>query len=215
MIAALEIALIATLLTSFVIPGILRPHLGIRVIGWQGLAVGVMPLLIAAEHEAWFRAGILALASVGLKAVLFPWLLSRALRNIPLRVENPVVGPSLALLIGVLLLAFAFWLGQKLRPPIALPSTLVLPTALYAMLSGLFVLCSRDLAINQVLGYLMLENGIYLFGLAIARELPLLIEMGALLDVLFAVLVMGIAVFHISRTFDRIDAGDAVEPVTE
>jgi hydrogenase-4 component E len=56
-----------------------------------------------------------------------------------------------------------------------------------------------------VIGYLLMENGIYIFGIALAHDEPLLVEMGVLLDVFVAVFVMGIAIFHINRAFDHID----------
>jgi hydrogenase-4 component E len=59
--------------------------------------------------------------------------------------------------------------------------------------------------LNQVVGYLVLENGVYLFGLILAPEVPLLVELGILLDVFVAVFVMGIAIFHISREFDHLE----------
>ena len=64
---------------------------------------------------------------------------------------------------------------------------------------------SRRKALTQVMGYLVLENGIYLFGITLGREAPLLVEMGVSLDVFVAVFVMGIIIFHISREFDHID----------
>ena len=57
---------------------------------------------------------------------------------------------------------------------------------------------------DQVIGYLVFENGIYLFGLAISYEIPWLIEMGVLLDVFVAVFVMGIVINHIALAFDSI-----------
>ena len=56
-----------------------------------------------------------------------------------------------------------------------------------------------------MVGYLVMENGIYLFGIAVAEEVPFLVETGILLDIFVAVFVMGIAVFHINRQFDHID----------
>jgi hydrogenase-4 component E len=67
------------------------------------------------------------------------------------------------------------------------------------------VIVSRKKALSQVMGYLVLENGIYLFGITLGREAPLLVEMGVSLDVFVAVFVMGIIIFHISREFDHID----------
>jgi len=65
---------------------------------------------------------------------------------------------------------------------------------------------ARRTAICQVLGYLTLENGIYIFGLAIVSGIPMLVELGVLMDMFVAVFVMGIAIFRISREFDHIDA---------
>jgi len=73
------------------------------------------------------------------------------------------------------------------------------------MLTGLFVIVSRFNALNQVVGYLVLENGVTMFGLLLAPEVPFLVEMGILLDVFVAVFVMGITIFHISREFEHID----------
>ena len=56
-----------------------------------------------------------------------------------------------------------------------------------------------------MLGFLVMENGIYAFGVGLVLESPLLVELGVLLDVFVAVLVMGIIIFHISREFDHID----------
>ena len=72
-------------------------------------------------------------------------------------------------------------------------------------LVGLFVIISRKKALTQVLGYLVLENGIYAFGVGIAQSAPLIVELGVLLDVFVAVFVMGITIFHINRQFDHID----------
>jgi len=66
---------------------------------------------------------------------------------------------------------------------------------------------TRLKALTQVVGYLMLENGIYLFGLTQARRVPFLVEVGVLLDVFVGVFIMGIVVFHINREFDSISAG--------
>jgi hydrogenase-4 component E len=71
--------------------------------------------------------------------------------------------------------------------------------------TGLFLIVSRRKALMQVLGYIVLENGIYAFGVALVVESPLLVELGVLLDVFVAVFVMGITMFHLSRAFDDID----------
>ena len=82
---------------------------------------------------------------------------------------------------------------------------LLVPVALSSILIGLFLIVSRKKAVNQVLGFLVLENGIFTFGVGLVGELSLLVELGVLLDVFVAVFVMGIMIFHISREFDHLD----------
>jgi hydrogenase-4 component E len=88
---------------------------------------------------------------------------------------------------------------------------LLVPVALATLLSGLLVLVTRSKAITQVVGYLMLENGVYLFGLTLVDRISFLVEIGVLLDVFVAVFIMGIVVFHINREFDSISAENLVE----
>jgi hydrogenase-4 component E len=73
------------------------------------------------------------------------------------------------------------------------------------------VLTTRRKALTQVAGYLMLENGIYLFGLTQTESVPFLLELGVLLDVFAAVFIMGIVVFHINREFDSLDSARLTE----
>jgi hydrogenase-4 component E len=84
-------------------------------------------------------------------------------------------------------------------------SPLTVPVGLATMLIGLFVIVSRRKAITQVLGYIVVENGIYAVGVALVGGVPLLVELGVLLDVFVAVFIMSIAAYHISREFDHID----------
>jgi hydrogenase-4 component E len=116
------------------------------------------------------------------------------------------VGYSSSLLFGVVALILSVWLSSRLPLPEPPPSPLALPVALFAGLTGLFLTISRKKAITQVLGYLVLENGIFAFGVMLVRHQPLLVEFGVLLDIFGALFVMGIAIFHISREFDHIDA---------
>ncbi len=70
---------------------------------------------------------------------------------------------------------------------------------------GFLVLIARRKAISQVIGYLLLENGIFIFGLLLAEAMPGMVEAGALLDLLVGIFVMGIVINHISREFSSLD----------
>ena len=198
--------MIGIVLTSFVLLGSSRLGTCIRVAALQGILLGLLTLTAASESV--LRAGILAVSSAGLKGIIFPWLLSRALREADVwRQVEPFVGYNLSLLIGTAALAASLWLAGRLPPPNPAASTLVFPVALFTILAGLLLIVSRRKALTQVIGYLVLENGIYMFGAGLVEDTPMLVELGVLLDLFVAVFVMGIAVFHINREFDHIDTG--------
>jgi len=198
--------LVGLILTSFVLLGSSRFGSCIRVVAFQGVLLGGLTLAAHADEPS-LRASLLALASTGLKGVAFPWLLSRALRDADVRREvEPLVGYGPSVLMGLVGLAGALWLASRLPPPsVTVSSSLLVPVALFTMLAGLFLIVSRRQALMQVLGYLVMENGIYTFGVGLVQDTPMLVELGVLLDVFVAVFVMGIAIFHISREFDHID----------
>lgn len=202
----LSTLLVALVLVDFLLLGSSRLSSCIRQVAFQGVLLG---LLVVAEHGPWaspWRVWVLALGSTAVKAVVFPYLLRRALRTAQVRRELvPFVGFTASILLGVLGLSFALWLGARLPLPDRVASSLLVPVALFTMLVGLFLIVSRRTALSQVLGYLVLENGIFAFGLALTDNAPLSVEIGVLLDVFVAVFVMGIAIHHISREFDDID----------
>jgi hydrogenase-4 component E len=200
-----ELVLVLVLLTDLTLLGVGRLATSIQISAIQGMALGVLPLLVA-EHPINLRLSLFAAVVFVLKGLVFPRLLSRAQRMADVRHEiEPIVGYSASILVGLGIVALSFWIGAAFRLPHLPVSPNVLPTAMSTILSGLFLIVSRRTALMQVIGYLVLENGIYIFGAALAQEEPFLVEMGVLLDVFVAVFVMGIAIFHISREFDHID----------
>lgn len=202
----IETLILLVVLTNLHALGASRISACIRTVALQGALLGALPLLVHSE-ELGPRLLLQAGASTLLKAVVFPWLIGRALRQAgALREVEPFVGFTLSQAAGVLFLAAAIWIGGRL--PVAGPpeSDHLVPAAIFTICVGLFILVSRRKAVTQVLGYLILENGIYAFGMAFAQQQPLLVELGILLDVFMAVFVMGIALFHIHREFDHLDA---------
>ncbi|MBI2899204.1 MAG: hydrogenase [Planctomycetes bacterium] len=202
-----DLLLVAVVLTNFVLLGSSRLAACIRVAAAQGILVGVMPLIL--YHDAVsVRTALIAAAGITLKGIVFPWLFFRALRDVDVTREvEPFVGYTVSILIGVGAVAGSFWLGSRLVVPRPVPSAFVIPVAFSVIFIGLFLIVSRKTAISQALGYLVMENGIFAFGVSLALEEPFLVELGVLLDVFAATFLMGIMVFHISREFDHIDVG--------
>jgi hydrogenase-4 component E len=169
----------------------------------QGVVLSLMPLLM--EHEVDWRVGLVALATVMGKGILIPGLLRRAMRaNIDREVE-PFIGfvPSLLLGAGGTIAALALARALPLLPEHT--GSLLVPGSMASVLTGFILLIGRAKAISQVCGYLILENGIYLFGLLLIHSMPLLVEAGFLLDLTVGVFVIGIIVDRIQRAFDSLD----------
>ena len=83
--------------------------------------------------------------------------------------------------------------------------SLLVPTSLSTVLAGFILLTTRKKAITQVVGYLVLENGVFIMGLTLIEALPFLVEIGVLLDLLVGIFVMGIIINHIQREFSSLD----------
>lgn len=176
----------------------------VRIVSLQGYCLALLPLVV---HTEGFTARGLALSAgmAALKGWLVPRLLLHAIREVRIRREvEPLVGYVPSLLVGTLLVALAFVLAERLPIPAGLRSGLLVPISLATMMIGLFMAVSRLKALTQVLGYMVFENGIYLFGLVVSYEMPWLLEMGVLLDVFVAAFIMGILIHHIGRAFDSI-----------
>ncbi len=197
--------LVFVVLVNLTLLGLSRLAACIRLSAAQGMALGAFPLLVAA-HGIGVRPILLAVVIFVLKGIIFPRFLLRAIRSADVRHEvEPIVGYTASIVLGILILALSFWMASRFVLPRPAASPLVLPVALATILIGLYLIVSRRKAIMQVVGYLVLENGVFIFGAALAQEEPFLVEMGVLLDVFVAVFIMGIMIFHISREFDHID----------
>lgn len=193
------------ILTNFKLVSSSRLAACVMVVALQGLLLSLVPFLVGMGHLT-IRMAFLSALTMAVKGVAFPWLLLRVMRTVNVsREAEPFVDYTTSLLVGVGLLVTSIWLGRQLPLPIPSPFSLVVPLALFNTMVGLFIIVSRRKALTQVLGYLVMENGIYAFGLAFAVEEPLLVELGTLLDVFMAVFIMGIMIFHINRELDHID----------
>ncbi|MBN1553568.1 MAG: hydrogenase [Phycisphaerae bacterium] len=200
-----DILVILLLLTNLRLLSSSRLASCVQTVAIQAVLLGALVLTGATARLTLEVIG-LAMSAVMVKGLLLPWLLRRAIREAQVQREiEPIIGYTPSVLIGTVLLALCFVISAPLRQATPAGATLLIPGAMFTILTGLFIIVSRRKALTQVLGYLAMENGVYTFGTALAVEEPLLVEMGVLLDVLVAVFIMGITIFHINREFDHID----------
>lgn len=203
MVELFDLVLVAVLLQNFLILGTSRLRAAIQFAGIQGALLG-LALYLAHAHGG-LRVLALALAAGLLKAFVIPAILLRAMRNASIRREiEPFVGFTTSLLLGALATGLSLVFSRSLPLLHEHVGALIVPASFATVLTGFLVLTTRRKAITQVVGYLTLENGIFVFGLTLVEAMPLLVEMGVLLDLVVAVFVMGIIMDHISREFSSL-----------
>jgi hydrogenase-4 component E len=202
MLSGSDSVLVLVLLLNLFVLGASRIRTIILAVAFQGVLLSLLPPLL--HHEIGWREGVVSLGALCLKGVVIPRMLMRAMADLPIRREvEPLVGFRASLILGALATGGALFL-TTLMPVMDPASRMVIATSLASVLTGFLLLMTRLKAITQVLGYLILENGIYIFGVLLLQATPFLVEVGVLLDLFVAIFVMGIIINHISREFTSI-----------
>ena len=200
-----EVVLLLVLMTNFAVLVPDRLSACIRIMAVQGVLLAVLPLASGAPFG--FHIGLLTFGTILIKAVVLPRILMWAIREAAVRRElEPAIGPIATVLLGLAAVGVAFGVAPRL-PHVAGPAAEgLVPVSLASLMMGFVVLTTRRKALSLVIGYLMLENGIYVFGLTLAGVIPLLVELGVLLDVFVGVFIMGLVVFQINRELETQDS---------
>jgi len=203
-ISVINLLLVGVLLLNLFMLGTSRIRALIQAAALQGVVLGVIPLLIG-THRDW-NAGLIAIATVVLKGSVIPTMLYRALREAQIKREvEPLIGFVPTMLLGALgtLLSVAFASGLPLEPEHR--ELLIVPASFSTVLTGFLLLTTRIKAITQAIGYLVLENGIFIFGMLLVEAMPFLVEIGVLLDLFVGIFVVSIIIHHINREFASLD----------
>ena len=195
--------LILALALNFVALGVSRIRGVISAVALQGILLGILALLV--HPDVGLRGILLVVVTIGLKGFIIPRFLVHAMREANIQHEvKPVVNFMSSLTLGALGTGLAMVFAYTLPLAEEHKHSLLVPASLSTVWTGFLMLTTRKKAINQVLGYLLLENGIFLFGLLLLEAMPFLVEVGLLLDLFTGVFVMGIVIHHISREFTSI-----------
>ena len=154
------------------------------------------------SHVVSLRLLALAVAMLVIKGVVMPRMLTYAMREASVSWHiDPYIGLTTSLLLGAIGTGLAMALSRTLPLRAEHASHLLVPASLSTVLTGFLILTTRREALTQVLGYLVLENGIFIFGLTLVDAMPMLVEVGVLLDLFVGVFVMGIIIHHVNRQF--------------
>jgi hydrogenase-4 component E len=204
MVDLINALLVTVLVLNLFALGTSRIHSVIRIVGAQGALLGLVTLLMH-EHPT-FPIVLSATAAVLIKGIVIPAVMLRSLRSADIKREvEPFIGFLPSIILGAAATAAVLLVFQAFAPPGDGTPSLIIPASISTVLVGFIILVSRYKAITQVLGYLVLENGIYIFGALLVEAIPLVVEMGMLLDLFVGVFVISIITNHINRAFSSMD----------
>lgn len=184
---------------------IVRNNIMLLTIQSLSLSIIAFYLGLSGEEINWHMAVIGGL-TLTVKGIVLPWVLYRLVKKDAVsRVVLLSIGLVPSILIGVLLVGLTYsYVVPVLLKEIQVGSQL-LSAALSTVLLGCFFMISRRSALSQLLGVIVMENGLYLCGVAVTGGMPLIIELGIFFDLLVGVLVMGIMTDQIREAFDTLD----------
>jgi len=168
----------------------------------QAVFLGIAGAVLAAATgsvDLWIIAGI----TIGAKAILLPWLLIRVVRRVHISREiEPVIPTTVTLTLAAGIVVLAFHLNASLGSVRQAITGNALPVGVTLILIGVLVMASRRKALVQMVGLFASENGIFFTAMAVSQGMPLIIEIGVILDVVLGALVMGILVLRVRSSVD-------------
>jgi len=204
MIYSVDTLLSLVLLSILLSFGSSRLPVLIKLLAFQGLAVSIVPLVIG--HDLTVGDLIFSQVTLAIRGIVIPLSLYIAIKKVAIRREvEPIVGYHASLLVGLILIVAATYVSRQFNVPSTSASALLLPTAITLLAAGMFLLMARRNAIAMVIGYIMMENGIYLVGTTFSTRAHHIVEFGILLDVLAGVMIMAVIFQNIKQSFDDVD----------
>lgn len=200
----LDSLLIVVLLLNLFVLGTSRIYAVIRAVSVQGALLGFMPLLV--HERIGIQTAFLSAATVLLKGIVIPRMLMHAMREARIRREvEPFIGLLTSMVLGAVAAGVSVLAARELPLAAGHAASLVVPSALATSFTGFILLVTRLKAISQVTGFLLLENGIFIFALLLLEAMPFIVEIGVLLDLFVGIFLIGIIVEHMNREFSSLD----------
>jgi len=177
----------------------------VNLLALQGTLLLVATLLLAwrTRQPHLYVSAALTLA---LKVVFLPWLLHRLIRRLEVYWDSEsLLNIPATMLIGLAVVVFSFGLAQPISALASTATRNSIGIALAVVLLSFLTMITRRKAMSQVVGFLSMENGLFFGAMSATYGMPMVVEFGVALDVLVAVLVLGIFFFQIREQFDSLD----------
>lgn len=200
----LNAVLVVVMILNLFALGTSRINSVIRIVAVQGALLGPVPLLLHGAEGPTGASLLAAAAAILLKGLAIPAIMRRSLRAADIKREvEPFIGFLPSVLLGAAGTGLALVFSARMQGPSGLD--LIVPSAVATILVGFIILTTRWKALSQVIGYLVLENGIFIFGMLLVEAIPFVVEMGVLLDLFVGIFVISIITNHINEAFSSMD----------
>ena len=193
------------LLFAFVLVAGVRMHQIIRAYTLGSLALGLLAAAVAYYTKA-DHIYIVAILTILLKVIVIPRFLDYTVDRIKVKKEiEPLVSIPGSLLICGALTFVAYYIASPIIAQGSVITKNCLAISLAVVLIGFFVIIARRKAMTEIVGLLMMENGLFLAAISLTYGMPMIVEIGIFFDVLVAAIIMGIFAFKINHTFETLD----------
>lgn len=177
----------------------------VRILAVQGFILFILTIFNTNDINL-IQFIFVALETLVFKSILIPYYLAYTIKkNEIAREVEPKVSNFFSLFTMTIIFGFGFFIAlwAGVNTPNVQP--LHFGIAFAAILKGLFVIITNRKLITHLMGYLFLENGIFLLSLAASREMPWIVSLGVSLDIMLSILIAGLFINKIKSTFDEED----------
>jgi len=199
---AINVCSMFLLLTSFAIVAQRSLASCVSLYAMQSFFLGFTAMVVA-DASGVQHLYFAAFLNFTIKAWLIPRILHRSIERLRVKREvEPLVNIPSSLLICGGLMILALYLSQPIKQigPLLTNDSLALGLAIVFI--GCFIMISRRKLITQIVGFLTVENGLFLLATAITYGMPLIVELGVFFDILVAALIFGVLLHRIQDTFE-------------
>jgi hydrogenase-4 component E len=199
----IDVLLITFIITLFYMAIANRMLTYLKVLAFQGVLLFVVVFLQLKEINP-VNLALILLETIVFKSVAVPLFMAYVLkRNNITRESEPFLPNFVSLIITTFIVVVTILLANEVKD--AKLDKIFFVVALSSLFTGLYFIATRRKIITHVIGYLIIENGVFVLSLAVGNEMPMLVNLGIMLDIFASVLILGIFLNKIGDVFKDVD----------
>lgn len=181
------------------------------ILALQGLLLfGIAMARMHAFHPV--EMGFIVVETLVFKAIIIPIILLHVIRKTQINRITSSSTQFSSLMMSIVALVASCTITYYMQNSGS--DTISFGVALYALLSGLILIVMRKRVFAHLVGFLVIENGVFLFSMAIGVELPMLINLAIMLDILISILVLGMFLQRMDNDMNT-DESDALTSIKD